>query len=125
MHLKRMLDAMIDHLECFYLSTRMETIKEPSWPASYKQFTFSKSTEKKTELIENALAPEWWLPFKYKLVQTLTDERDGSISGRYLSGTDPQLCLASFSSDQVVPESCSCSKRDLTQGPHHPMGLRR
>ncbi|KAL5568477.1 hypothetical protein UlMin_025052 [Ulmus minor] len=25
---------------------------------------------------ENALAPKWWIPFKYKLSQTLIDERD-------------------------------------------------
>ncbi|KAK7300159.1 hypothetical protein RJT34_10995 [Clitoria ternatea] len=30
---------------------------------------------------ENALAPSWWKPFKYKLTQTLIDERDGSIFG--------------------------------------------
>lgn len=33
---------------------------------------------------ENALAPKWWIPFKYKLAQTLTDERDGSIYGAVL-----------------------------------------
>ena len=33
---------------------------------------------------ENALAPKWWMPFKYKLVQTLVDERDGSIFGAIL-----------------------------------------
>ncbi|XP_062105734.1 GDSL esterase/lipase At4g10955 [Humulus lupulus] len=33
---------------------------------------------------ENALAPKWWIPFKYKLVQTLVDERDGSIFGAIL-----------------------------------------
>ncbi|KAJ8638975.1 hypothetical protein MRB53_015669 [Persea americana] len=35
--------------------------------------------ENKTE--ENSLAPKWWKPFKYKLTQTLVDERDGSIFG--------------------------------------------
>ncbi|KAK4434805.1 hypothetical protein Salat_0643400, partial [Sesamum alatum] len=30
---------------------------------------------------ETALAPNWWIPFKYKLVETLIDERDGSIFG--------------------------------------------
>lgn len=30
---------------------------------------------------ENALAPSWWIPFKYKLTQILIDERDGSIFG--------------------------------------------
>jgi hypothetical protein len=38
--------------------------------------------ENRTE--ENALAPKWWLPFKYKLAQTLIDERDGSIFGAIL-----------------------------------------
>jgi len=33
---------------------------------------------------ENALAPKWWLPFKFKLVKTLIDERDGSIFGAML-----------------------------------------
>ncbi|XP_010542714.1 PREDICTED: GDSL esterase/lipase At4g10955-like [Tarenaya hassleriana] len=32
----------------------------------------------------NALAPKWWIPFKYKLSQTLVDERDGSIFGAVL-----------------------------------------
>nr|KYP73338.1 GDSL esterase/lipase At4g10955 family [Cajanus cajan] len=30
---------------------------------------------------ENALAPSWWIPFKYKLTKILIDERDGSIFG--------------------------------------------
>ncbi|KAJ9685961.1 hypothetical protein PVL29_015039 [Vitis rotundifolia] len=38
--------------------------------------------ENRTE--ENALAPKWWIPFKYKLAQTLVDERDGSIFGAIL-----------------------------------------
>jgi hypothetical protein len=38
--------------------------------------------ENRTE--KNALAPKWWLPFKYKLSQTLIDERDGSIFGAIL-----------------------------------------
>lgn len=38
--------------------------------------------ENRTE--ENALAPKWWVPFKYKLAQTLIDERDGSIFGAVL-----------------------------------------
>ncbi|RAL48112.1 hypothetical protein DM860_018131 [Cuscuta australis] len=33
---------------------------------------------------ENALAPKWWSPFKYRLVETLRDERDGSIFGAVL-----------------------------------------
>ncbi|KAF3334791.1 GDSL esterase/lipase [Carex littledalei] len=35
--------------------------------------------EKKNET--TGLAPKWWKPFKYKLIRTLTDERDGSIYG--------------------------------------------
>ncbi|XP_014502927.1 uncharacterized protein LOC106763235 [Vigna radiata var. radiata] len=30
---------------------------------------------------ENALAPSWWMPLKYKLTHKLIDERDGSIFG--------------------------------------------
>ncbi|XP_058743006.1 GDSL esterase/lipase At4g10955-like [Vicia villosa] len=35
--------------------------------------------EKRTQ--ENSLAPEFWIPLKYKLTQILIDERDGSIFG--------------------------------------------
>ncbi|KAL9253341.1 GDSL esterase/lipase-like protein [Drosera capensis] len=49
--------------------------------------------ENRTE--ENALAPKWWLPFKYKLVQTLTDERDGSIFGAILEW-DRSAALSGF-----------------------------
>ena len=38
--------------------------------------------ENKTE--ETALAPKWSKPFKYKVTQTLIDERDGSIFGAVL-----------------------------------------
>ncbi|KAG6785968.1 hypothetical protein POTOM_007559 [Populus tomentosa] len=38
--------------------------------------------ENRTE--ENALAPNWWRSFKYKLTQTLIDERDGSVFGAVL-----------------------------------------
>ncbi|XP_047329094.1 GDSL esterase/lipase At4g10955-like isoform X1 [Impatiens glandulifera] len=38
--------------------------------------------EKRTK--ENSLAPKWWIPFKYKLTETLIDERDGSIFGAVL-----------------------------------------
>ncbi|KAL5539097.1 hypothetical protein UlMin_044182 [Ulmus minor] len=33
--------------------------------------------EKKSE--ENALAPKWWISFKYKLPQTLIDEKDDDL----------------------------------------------
>ncbi|WVY91678.1 hypothetical protein V8G54_037192 [Vigna mungo] len=38
--------------------------------------------EKRTQ--GNSLAPNWWIPFKYKLKQTLIDARDGSIFGAIL-----------------------------------------
>ncbi|KAF8007811.1 hypothetical protein BT93_K1719 [Corymbia citriodora subsp. variegata] len=44
---------------------------------------------------ESALAPKWWLPFKYKLSQTLIDERDGSIFGAVLEW-DRAAALADF-----------------------------
>ncbi|XP_058068400.1 GDSL esterase/lipase At4g10955-like [Magnolia sinica] len=49
--------------------------------------------EKRTE--ENGLAPKWWKPFKYKLVQTLVDERDGSIFGAIIEW-DRFAALADF-----------------------------
>ncbi|KAL7129214.1 hypothetical protein ABFS83_13G049800 [Erythranthe nasuta] len=36
--------------------------------------------EKRTDKAD-AVAPEWWTPFKYKLLETLIDQRDGSIFG--------------------------------------------
>lgn len=49
--------------------------------------------ENRTE--ETALAPKWWIPFKYKLSQTLIDERDGSIFGAVLEW-DRSSALADF-----------------------------
>ncbi|KAG6407129.1 hypothetical protein SASPL_130113 [Salvia splendens] len=44
---------------------------------------------------ETCLAPKWWTPFKYKLVETLIDERDGSIFGAILEW-DRAAALADF-----------------------------
>lgn len=44
---------------------------------------------------QTALAPKWWIPFKYKLSQTLIDERDGSIYGAILEW-DRSAALADF-----------------------------
>lgn len=33
---------------------------------------------------EAALAPKWWIPFKYKVAEVLVDKRDGSIFGATL-----------------------------------------
>ncbi|KAL8512441.1 hypothetical protein ACS0TY_018786 [Phlomoides rotata] len=44
---------------------------------------------------ENALAPKWWTPFKYRLVKTLIDERDGSIFGAILEW-DRAAALSDF-----------------------------
>lgn len=44
---------------------------------------------------QNALASKWWIPFKYKLVETLIDERDGSIFGAILEW-DRAAALAEF-----------------------------
>ncbi|KAJ6820423.1 GDSL esterase/lipase [Iris pallida] len=38
--------------------------------------------DKRTE--DTGLAPKWWKPFRYRLAQTLIDERDGSIYGAIL-----------------------------------------
>ncbi|KAL6627085.1 hypothetical protein ACP70R_030811 [Stipagrostis hirtigluma subsp. patula] len=47
---------------------------------------------------ENALAPNWWKPFKYKLVRPLIDSRDGSIYGALLEWDQ----IAAFSDFIVV-----------------------
>ncbi|KAL7589577.1 hypothetical protein Lser_V15G40323 [Lactuca serriola] len=44
---------------------------------------------------ETALAPKWFIPFKYKLSQTLIDERDGSIYGAILEW-DRSAALSDF-----------------------------
>ncbi|XP_072994576.1 GDSL esterase/lipase At4g10955-like [Typha latifolia] len=44
---------------------------------------------------EEGLAPKWWKPFKYKLVQALVDERDGSIYGAVLEW-DRSAALSDF-----------------------------
>ncbi|GER52705.1 alpha/beta-Hydrolases superfamily protein [Striga asiatica] len=44
---------------------------------------------------DHALAPKWWAPFKYKLAETLTDERDNSIFGAILEW-DRSAALADF-----------------------------
>ncbi|KAF6134554.1 hypothetical protein GIB67_022294 [Kingdonia uniflora] len=49
--------------------------------------------DKRTE--EMALAPKWWKPFKYKVTQTLVDERDGSIYGAVLEW-DRSAALTDF-----------------------------
>ncbi|XP_055807054.1 GDSL esterase/lipase At4g10955-like [Solanum dulcamara] len=49
--------------------------------------------ENRTE--ENAFAPKWLIPFKYKLVDTLNDERDGSIFGAILEW-DRSAALSDF-----------------------------
>ncbi|KAF9589360.1 hypothetical protein IFM89_022969 [Coptis chinensis] len=44
---------------------------------------------------ETSLAPNWWKPFKYKVTQTLVDERDGSIFGAVLEW-DRSAALSDF-----------------------------
>jgi hypothetical protein len=44
---------------------------------------------------EDDLAPKWWKPFKYKVTQTLVDERDGSIYGAMLEW-DRSSALSDF-----------------------------
>ncbi|KAF8043500.1 hypothetical protein BT93_A1729 [Corymbia citriodora subsp. variegata] len=67
---------------------------------------------------ENALAPNWWLPFKYKLVQTLIDERDGSIFGALLEW-DRYAALADFilMRPSGVPKAVLALRGTLLKGP--------
>ncbi|CAM0882015.1 unnamed protein product [Alopecurus aequalis] len=49
--------------------------------------------EKRDE--RTGLAPQWWRPFKYRLLQPLVDERDGSIYGAVLEW-DHQAALSDY-----------------------------
>ncbi|XP_047060327.1 GDSL esterase/lipase At4g10955-like [Lolium rigidum] len=49
--------------------------------------------EKRDE--RTSLAPQWWRPFKYRLLQPLVDERDGSIYGAVLEW-DHQAALSDY-----------------------------
>ncbi|CAN4082036.1 unnamed protein product [Withania somnifera] len=44
---------------------------------------------------ETVLAPQWWTPFRYKLIEALVDERDGSIFAAVLEW-DQAAALADF-----------------------------
>ncbi|GFQ05880.1 GDSL esterase/lipase at4g10955 [Phtheirospermum japonicum] len=67
---------------------------------------------------ENALAPKWWTPFKYKLVETLIDERDGSIFGAVLEW-DRAAALADFVllRPSGAPRSVLALRGTLLKGP--------
>lgn len=63
-----------------------------------------------------ALAPKWWKPFKYKVVEELVDERDESIFGARLEWDR----YAAFSDLLVVrprkaPKGNNSSQRDLAE----------
>uniref|UniRef100_A0ACD5VHX2 Uncharacterized protein n=1 Tax=Avena sativa TaxID=4498 RepID=A0ACD5VHX2_AVESA len=57
---------------------------------------------------EDGLAPKWWKPFKYKVTQTLVDERDGSIYGAIL-----EWDRASALSDLILMRPSSAPKAVL------------
>ncbi|KAL3638316.1 hypothetical protein CASFOL_017687 [Castilleja foliolosa] len=67
---------------------------------------------------ENALAPKWWTPFKYKLVDTLIDERDGSIFGAILEW-DRAAALSDFVllRPSGAPRSVLALRGTLLKGP--------
>ena len=72
--------------------------------------------ENRTE--ENALAPNWWLSFKYKLTQTLIDERDGSIFGAVLEW-DRAAALADMAliRPSGAPKAVLALRGTLLKGP--------
>lgn len=72
--------------------------------------------ENRTE--QNALAPKWWIPFKYKLSQTLIDERDGSIFGAILEW-DRAAALAEFilMRPSGAPKAVLALRGTLLKGP--------
>ncbi|KAI3736283.1 hypothetical protein L6452_15822 [Arctium lappa] len=72
--------------------------------------------EKRTE--ENALAPKWFIPFKYKLSRTLIDERDGSIYGAILEW-DRSAALSDFIliRPSCAPRAVLALRGTLLKGP--------
>ncbi|KAF7123905.1 hypothetical protein RHSIM_Rhsim12G0008100 [Rhododendron simsii] len=72
--------------------------------------------ENRTE--QNALAPKWWIPFKYKLTRTLIDERDGSIFGAILEW-DRAAALAEFilMRPSGAPKAVLALRGTLLKGP--------
>ncbi|KAB5557389.1 hypothetical protein DKX38_008298 [Salix brachista] len=72
--------------------------------------------ENRTE--ENALAPNWWRSFKYKLTQTLIDERDGSIFGAVLEW-DRTAALADmvFIRPSGAPKAVLALRGTILKGP--------
>nr|XP_043613612.1 GDSL esterase/lipase At4g10955 [Erigeron canadensis] len=67
---------------------------------------------------ENALAPKWFIPFKYKLSRTLTDERDGSIYGAILEW-DRSAALSDFIliRPSCAPRAVLALRGTLLKGP--------
>ncbi|KAK1388745.1 Golgi transport complex family protein [Heracleum sosnowskyi] len=102
----------IDHPFAFHVSGPRK-VSSPNWRdllnSSWKDGNYKRTViacfiqavylleldrqENKSE--QTALAAKWWIPFKYKLSQTLIDDRDGSIYGAILEW-DRSAALADF-----------------------------
>ncbi|KAD6796173.1 hypothetical protein E3N88_07069 [Mikania micrantha] len=67
---------------------------------------------------ETALAPKWFIPFKYKLSKTLIDERDGSIYGAILEW-DRSAALSDFIliRPSCAPRAVLALRGTLLKGP--------
>lgn len=67
---------------------------------------------------ENALAPSWWMPLKYKLTHKLIDKRDGSIFGAIFEW-DRSAALSDFI--PIRPNGAPkavLALRNITQNPY-------
>ncbi|KAJ0694021.1 putative alpha/Beta hydrolase [Helianthus annuus] len=74
----------------------METIKCRTVIACFIQAVYLLELDRQENRSEEtALAPKWFIPFKYKLSRTLIDERDGSIYGAVLEW-DRSAALSDF-----------------------------
>ncbi|KAJ0434004.1 putative alpha/Beta hydrolase [Helianthus annuus] len=67
---------------------------------------------------ETALAPKWFIPFKYKLSKTLIDERDGSIYGAILEW-DRSAAMSDFIliRPSCAPRAVLALRGTLLKGP--------
>ncbi|KAL8137050.1 hypothetical protein V2J09_003051 [Rumex salicifolius] len=98
-------------------------VKEPKYRrkmmACFVQATYLLELDRQENRTwRNALAPNWWLPFKYKLVKTLIDERDGSIFGA-LFEWDRASALKNFilARPRGAPKAVLTLRGTLLKGP--------
>ncbi|XP_027939936.1 GDSL esterase/lipase At4g10955-like [Vigna unguiculata] len=67
--------------DCFVLCRKDADYKRVAMASLVKAVYMLELDRQENRTQENALAPSWWMPLKYKLTHKLIDKRDGSIFG--------------------------------------------